>query len=67
MMMSAYKDTRYPTLFPGAEVLAKGQWSRPEDDPGINSGFRRYEASKLCAMMLWYDDLTLLFLTRPFS
>ncbi|KAM0446635.1 hypothetical protein ACHAO4_009307 [Trichoderma viride] len=52
MMMGAYEDTRYPTLFPGAEVLAKGQWSRPEDDPGINSGFRRYGASKLCAMML---------------
>ncbi|UKZ66649.1 uncharacterized protein TrAtP1_007820 [Trichoderma atroviride] len=52
VMMGAYKDTGYPTLFPGAEVLAKGQWSRPEDDPGINSGFRRYGASKLCAMML---------------
>ncbi|PON23891.1 hypothetical protein TGAM01_v207219 [Trichoderma gamsii] len=39
IVIGAYKDTRYPTLFPGAELLAKGQWSRPEDDPGINSGF----------------------------
>ncbi|KAM0253042.1 hypothetical protein ACHAQJ_007473 [Trichoderma viride] len=49
---SAYKDARYTTLFPGAEALAKGQWSRPEEDPTTNSGFRRYGASKLCAVML---------------
>ncbi|KAK1241474.1 hypothetical protein MKX08_001448 [Trichoderma sp. CBMAI-0020] len=56
VMMGAYKDSKYPTLFPGAEALAKGQWSRPEDDAGIKSGFRRYGASKLCAVML-YEEL----------
>ncbi|KAF3076397.1 Short-chain dehydrogenase TIC 32 [Trichoderma lentiforme] len=49
---SAYKDPRYPTLYPGVEALAKGEWSRPEEDPTTNSGFRRYGASKLCAIML---------------
>ncbi|EGR51220.1 uncharacterized protein TRIREDRAFT_45571 [Trichoderma reesei QM6a] len=48
---NAYKDPRYPTLYPGAEALAKGQWSRPEEDPSSNSGFRRYGASKLCVIM----------------
>ncbi|PTB67052.1 NAD(P)-binding protein [Trichoderma citrinoviride] len=48
---TAYKDPRYPTLYPGVEALAKGQWSRPEDDPSSNSGFRRYGASKLCVIM----------------
>ncbi|KAL6904416.1 hypothetical protein GGI43DRAFT_319564 [Trichoderma evansii] len=52
MGLGAYKDTRFPTLFPGAETLAKGQWSNPEEDPGFSSGFRRYGASKLCAIML---------------
>ncbi|KAL7789384.1 hypothetical protein V8C37DRAFT_386376 [Trichoderma ceciliae] len=51
-MQSAYKDARYTTLFPGAEALAKGRWSRPEEDPTSSSGFRRYGASKLCAIML---------------
>lgn len=50
---TAYKDPRYPTLYPGVEALAKGQWSRPEDDPSSNSGFRRYGASKLCVIMFW--------------
>ncbi|KAH0491318.1 hypothetical protein TgHK011_002755 [Trichoderma gracile] len=48
---NAYKDPRYPTLYPGVEALAKGQWSRPEEDPSSNSGFRRYGASKLCVIM----------------
>ncbi|RFU73479.1 short-chain [Trichoderma arundinaceum] len=51
--VSAYKDARYPTLFPGVEALAKGTWSTPEEDPSSGSGFRRYGASKLCAIMLW--------------
>ncbi|UKZ79586.1 hypothetical protein TrVFT333_007344 [Trichoderma virens FT-333] len=51
-VMTAYKDPRYTTLYPGVDALAKGEWSRPEEDPTTNSGFRRYGASKLCAIML---------------
>lgn len=47
---SAYEG--YDTLFPGAEALAKGKWSTPEDKGGWHTGFRRYGASKLCAVML---------------
>ncbi|KJZ73566.1 hypothetical protein HIM_07122 [Hirsutella minnesotensis 3608] len=47
-----YKDPRWPTLFPGPEELAMGRWSTPRDDPSGQSGFRRYGASKLCAVML---------------
>ncbi|EHK17485.1 uncharacterized protein TRIVIDRAFT_226446 [Trichoderma virens Gv29-8] len=51
-VMTAYKDPRYTTLYPGVDALAKGEWSRPEEDPTTNSGFRRYGASKLCVIML---------------
>ncbi|KAL7935318.1 NAD(P)-binding protein [Trichoderma chlorosporum] len=50
-MSTAYSDPRYTTLYPGVEALAKGEWSRPEEDPSTASGFRRYGASKLCAVM----------------
>ncbi|KAH6608668.1 short-chain [Trichoderma cornu-damae] len=50
--VSAYKDPRYTTLFPGVDAVAKGTWSTPEEDPSSSSGFRRYGASKLCSIML---------------
>ncbi|KAH7022868.1 hypothetical protein EDB80DRAFT_769768 [Ilyonectria destructans] len=43
------------TLFPSAEELAKGTWSTPEDGDGWWTGFRRYGASKLCAVMLMHE------------
>lgn len=42
----------WDTLFPGAEELAKGKWSRPDSGGGWFTGYRRYGASKLCAVML---------------
>ncbi|KAL7945961.1 NAD(P)-binding protein [Trichoderma barbatum] len=57
-VMNAYKDPRYPTLYPGVDALAKGQWSRPEEDPTTKAGFRRYGASKLCAIMLCEELVT---------
>ncbi|PFH59293.1 hypothetical protein XA68_12585 [Ophiocordyceps unilateralis] len=50
-----YKDPRWPTLFPGPEALARGRWSTPEEDASTRSGFRRYGASKLCAVMLMHE------------
>lgn len=47
-----YKDPKWPTLFPDVDALAKGRWSTPEDEASWHSGFRRYGASKLCAVML---------------
>lgn len=44
----------YASLYPGAGPLAKGEWETPQDDPSWYSGFRRYGASKLCAVMLQY-------------
>ncbi|KAH7171081.1 hypothetical protein EDB81DRAFT_189381 [Dactylonectria macrodidyma] len=43
------------TLFPSVEELAKGTWSTPEDGDGWWTGFRRYGASKLCAVMLMHE------------
>ncbi|KAF5012235.1 hypothetical protein FDECE_1694 [Fusarium decemcellulare] len=45
----------YDTLFPGAEELAKGKWSGPETEGGWFTGYRRYGASKLCAVMLMHE------------
>ncbi|KAF4981137.1 hypothetical protein FZEAL_3007 [Fusarium zealandicum] len=45
----------FDTLFPGAEELAKGKWSRPDSGGGWWTGFRRYGASKLCAVMLMHE------------
>ncbi|KAF7550255.1 hypothetical protein G7046_g8073 [Stylonectria norvegica] len=45
----------YTTLFPGAEALAKGKWSTPQDEGGWLTGFRRYAASKLCVVMFMHD------------
>lgn len=42
----------YDSLFPGPEELAKGRWSRPDSGGGWLTGYRRYGASKLCAVML---------------
>lgn len=50
-MLSPYADAKWRDIFPGAEMLATGQWSRPEDEPGPLPGQRRYGASKLCAVM----------------
>lgn len=49
---TVYKDPKWQNLFPGPKALAKGTWSTPQDDASPNSGFRRYGASKLCAVML---------------
>ncbi|KAF7545148.1 hypothetical protein G7Z17_g9407 [Cylindrodendrum hubeiense] len=43
------------TLFPSVEELAKGTWSTPKDGDGWWTGFRRYGASKLCAVMLMHE------------
>ncbi|KAK7424875.1 hypothetical protein QQX98_000150 [Neonectria punicea] len=43
------------TLFPSAEELAKGKWSTPADGDGWFTGYRRYGASKLCAVMLMHE------------
>ncbi|KAM5355966.1 hypothetical protein ACJ41O_002612 [Fusarium nematophilum] len=51
-----YKD--YETLFPGANELAKGMWSRPDSGGGWFTGYRRYGASKLCAVMLMHELAT---------
>ncbi|RSL48214.1 hypothetical protein CEP54_013043 [Fusarium duplospermum] len=45
----------WDTLFPGAEELAKGKWSRPDSGGGWYTGYRRYGASKLCAVMLMHE------------
>ncbi|KAL2685325.1 hypothetical protein Neosp_006422 [[Neocosmospora] mangrovei] len=45
----------WDTLFPGAEELAKGKWSRPDSGGGWFTGYRRYGASKLCAVMLMHE------------
>ena len=50
--MTPYVDPKWHNIHPGAEALAKGKWSTPEDDPSWFSGYRRYGASKLCAVML---------------
>jgi hypothetical protein len=47
---SLYKG--YNSLFPGPDELAKGKWSRPDTGGGWLTGYRRYGASKLCAVML---------------
>ncbi|KAF4512434.1 hypothetical protein G6O67_001574 [Ophiocordyceps sinensis] len=53
-----YKDPKWPTLFPDVDALAKGRWSTPEDEASWHSGFRRYGASKLCAVMLVHELAT---------
>ncbi|KAH7492769.1 hypothetical protein FOMA001_g972 [Fusarium oxysporum f. sp. matthiolae] len=45
----------YDSLFPGPEELAKGRWSRPDSGGGWLTGYRRYGASKLCAVMLMHE------------
>ncbi|KAK2612692.1 hypothetical protein QQS21_001309 [Conoideocrella luteorostrata] len=55
MGMKAYQDPKWRNLFPGPELLAKGKWSTPQDDPGAESGQRRYGASKLCAIMHMHE------------
>ncbi|KND89531.1 Short-chain dehydrogenase TIC 32, chloroplastic [Tolypocladium ophioglossoides CBS 100239] len=52
---AVYKDPKWQNLFPGPEALAKGTWSTPKDDASSDSGFRRYGASKLCAVMLMHE------------
>ncbi|KAF5965554.1 dehydrogenase reductase [Fusarium coicis] len=47
--------TGYDSLFPGPEELAKGTWSRPDSGGGWLTGYRRYGASKLCAVMLMHE------------
>ena len=37
-------------------MLAKGKWSTPQDDTTWYAGYRRYGASKLCAVMLQYVE-----------
>ncbi|KAH6961217.1 hypothetical protein DER45DRAFT_560394 [Fusarium avenaceum] len=51
--MECYKDI--DSLFPGPEELAKGKWSRPGSGGGWLAGYRRYGASKLCAVMLMHE------------
>ncbi|KAM0564190.1 hypothetical protein ACHAPJ_000399 [Fusarium lateritium] len=51
--MECYKG--YDSLFPGPEELAKGKWSRPDSGGGWLTGYRRYGASKLCAVMLMHE------------
>ncbi|KAF4947025.1 hypothetical protein FSARC_14060 [Fusarium sarcochroum] len=51
--MECYKG--YGSLFPGPEELAKGKWSRPDSGGGWLTGYRRYGASKLCAVMLMHE------------
>ncbi|KAM0240087.1 hypothetical protein ACHAP5_008116 [Fusarium lateritium] len=51
--MECYKDL--DSLFPGPEELAKGKWSRPGSGGGWLAGYRRYGASKLCAVMLMHE------------
>ncbi|CAH0028059.1 unnamed protein product [Clonostachys rhizophaga] len=43
------------SLYPGAKQLAKGEWSRPDSGGGWYTGYRRYGASKLCAVMLMHE------------
>ncbi|KAM4059743.1 short chain dehydrogenase [Hirsutella rhossiliensis] len=52
---TVYQDPKWPTLFPDVDALAKGRWSTPEDEASWHSGFRRYGASKLCAIMLIHE------------
>ncbi|KAF5616702.1 dehydrogenase reductase [Fusarium sp. NRRL 52700] len=47
--------TGYDILFPGPEELAKGRWSRPDSGGGWLTGYRRYGASKLCAVMFMHE------------
>ncbi|VUC26655.1 unnamed protein product [Clonostachys rosea] len=45
----------WDSLYPGAEELAKGGWSKPDSGGGWYTGYRRYGASKLCAVMLMHE------------
>ncbi len=47
-----YQDPKWQNLLPDIDAVARGRWSTPNDDPSEASGFRRYGASKLCAVML---------------
>ncbi|KAF5671736.1 short-chain alcohol dehydrogenases/reductase [Fusarium heterosporum] len=51
--MGCLKDV--DSLFPGPEELAKGKWSKPGSGGGWLAGYRRYGASKLCAVMLMHE------------
>lgn len=54
IMTGAYNG-EWHTLFTTTELLAKGEWSTPEqagDGPVYHAGYRRYGASKLCVVML---------------
>lgn len=39
----------------GIEAIAKGEWSPASEDPSWRSGYRRYGAAKLCAMMMMHE------------
>ena len=45
---------QWQELHPGAEQLAKGKWSIPDEEPKWFAGFRRYGATKLCEVMHAY-------------
>ncbi|KAF4456820.1 hypothetical protein F53441_1117 [Fusarium austroafricanum] len=45
----------YDSIFPGLEELAKGKWSRPGSGGGWLAGYRRYGASKLCAVLFMHE------------
>ncbi|KAI1639388.1 hypothetical protein F4809DRAFT_638647 [Biscogniauxia mediterranea] len=55
-LAKAYVPEKYNQIFKepmDTESLARGKWSRAEENPGDgNTGFRRYGASKLCEVMM---------------
>ncbi|KAH7329062.1 hypothetical protein B0I35DRAFT_473703 [Stachybotrys elegans] len=50
-----YADPKWQNLLPDLDALAKGKWSTPDDDSSWYSGYRRYGASKLCAVMFQHE------------
>ncbi|KAI1754773.1 hypothetical protein F4782DRAFT_491578 [Xylaria castorea] len=54
-LLRAYEDEKWNLVFKepiDTEPLARGKWSKPDDEPGSgNTGYRRYGASKLCEIM----------------
>ncbi|GJN83768.1 short-chain protein [Purpureocillium lilacinum] len=52
---TVYQDPKWQNLLPDIDAVARGRWSTPNDDPSEASGFRRYGASKLCAVMLMHE------------
>ncbi|TAQ84953.1 hypothetical protein B7494_g6727 [Chlorociboria aeruginascens] len=49
----AFKDEKFKTiLHDSTDPIAKGTWSKFEEDSSWMSGMRRYGAAKLCAIMM---------------